>query len=226
MADFILDTVTGSGNLSTHTGETGATWTLHPDSNSGALTNFVLNGSGLVQHQPGGSSLDTFVTPSGTPVSAEYAVEVIFRIPSATHHSPDLSVFARYQSSPSRYYWAYVDPDPFPATTATIYFIERDAGGSNTLYIGTISLADDTDHTLLMEISDAAKKLTINGTLLANSAVNGATAAGEIVLNQYTQIGYAGFQLTSFRAYDIAPPPPPAPTPDFWTSFVGSHEVP
>jgi PKD repeat protein len=66
---FLLDTFTGSGNLSTHIGETGAVWT----SQSGQpLTWFPLSGGQVTLNQLATSG---YVSASGTPSGLNYSME-------------------------------------------------------------------------------------------------------------------------------------------------------
>lgn len=72
---FVNDTFTEASdtNLQSHTGETGATWTLHPSYSGTALVNGSLDRAYL------NTSAAAAYTASGSPPSADYCVESPYR---------------------------------------------------------------------------------------------------------------------------------------------------
>jgi hypothetical protein len=91
--DFVFDTFTASSdvNLSSHTGETGATWTLHP-SYSGIITNdATLDRIYLTSAGAGG------YIASGTPPSANYCASMDFQL--VTFASANYSVIVRFDET-------------------------------------------------------------------------------------------------------------------------------
>lgn len=99
MADFLEDSLTGSGALTSHTGETGASWTYHASFPSSSIT---LDGSGGVYATDAGVNI---AYASGTPASADYSVIIPFDVLS---HISDTYVGAigRLNTSTGDFYWA------------------------------------------------------------------------------------------------------------------------
>lgn len=79
MADFVSDTFTDADatNLTAHTGETGATWTAHPNGGAAVITGNQVKGNA------GGNNL---FYASGTPASADYTVALDVINPAAGNH--------------------------------------------------------------------------------------------------------------------------------------------
>lgn len=102
MATFVSDTFTDTSgtNLASHTGETGATWTAHPNFNNGLV---ISNANRL--RTDGTASIKVFYA-SGAPAGANYTVSADFTVVSAAGH---IGVVARLDTTASTYYRLRLD---------------------------------------------------------------------------------------------------------------------
>lgn len=199
MATFVNDTFSGEVGttvLSAHTGEAGATWTVHPSYteqlNVSAITNSVFCSNTAV-----GSCYYT----SGIPASSEYDVQADFvtdfslggianfaGIAGRISTSADTFYMARYSASPSR--WE----------------LYKAVSGTFTL-LGTYSqsLSDNSSYTVRLEITDATKKVFVDGVERISSTDNAITAAGRAGMRwRNSTTNQTGLRLDNFSATDIS----------------------
>jgi hypothetical protein len=201
---FVTDTFTGTGGtaLSAHTGETGATWTVHPS--------YADNGqiSSANRARPVDGNLPTAAYyASGVPAGAEYDVRI--------------DIFTVAQSLGS------VGPMARVATAANTFYLSRyiaDTGGRDLIKfvagvvttLGTFAGTRETAGTTKvqrLECKDATKKLFSDGVEIISSTDNAITATGRAGLwleGDVTDI--LGVHVDNYDASDIVAPPPPRVT--------------
>jgi hypothetical protein len=170
MAIFVNDTFTGSGVvLTSHTGETGATWTAHSSSSAAA---FNLDGSGNLLVNNGISNGIYYA--SGVPSGAAYDVTGSINAVTTLGSGDCLGVAGRIDTAANTYYRAYTADST--GTFATLNLDKVVAGTVTNLVntFGNNSVATD----LVLSITDASKVLKLGGTTKGTSSDNAITAAG------------------------------------------------
>lgn len=187
---FVSDTFTDTNgtNLSSHTGEVGATWTKH----SSYTGNITIQSNRCVGPADGGDDITCYYA-SGSPTTAEYDVTATLIQTSDDAYS-GCSVAGRISTSAN-----------------TMYLVQRKTGatdqwelykivaGSATL-LGTWSeaLANGDSRTVKLEIRNATKKLYVNGAERISSADNEITGAGKAGTRAYGN----DMELDDFSASD------------------------
>jgi lysophospholipase L1-like esterase len=157
VATFVNDTFTGaSAELSTHTGETGATWTKH----SFGGTNCSIDGSGSLLGNAGGTQNCYYA--SGTPSSADYSVTVVLnRV--GTAGTDLIAVAGRINTAASTWYMASVSGLIFqlfkvvtgtPTLLDTTTLVGTPSNGETFRY--TLDMSGTTIIGRLQRISDSA----------------------------------------------------------------------
>lgn len=161
-AEFVNDTLSGEAdgtNLSAHTGETGATWTLL----AGSAILLLASGRGYVTNS-------TFYKASGVPASPEYSVSLDAIGVSATTGRAVGPIGRMVDASNCYYAWAYmgVGLEMFKRVSGTI------------TQIGSFATTVDENYSkrLRLELLDGAKKLFEDEVERISSADNTLTAAG------------------------------------------------
>lgn len=102
-------------------------------------------------------------------------------------------------------------------------------GGSASVSLNSILTALNTDYTLRVTFetsgADAIVTYAIDGsTVMTRTVTGGATwFTGLLGASIFDSSGVDVLGLDNLTIASVSPPPPP---PVFWTSFVGSHEVP
>lgn len=172
MATFVSDTFTGSDGtqLTSHTGEAGATWTLA----TGGADKLALASNRLSCAGTGYS--EALAYASGAPATAEYDVQFVYRINTSVPADSYDGVEGRYQTSGGNNYLVSYET-----------FFGRWKLSRNGTSLGTYTqtLTPGTDYTVKLEIRDAAKKVFIDGTERISSADNTVTAAGKVAVRTY-----------------------------------------
>lgn len=204
MTTFVLDTFTGSaGNLTGHTGETGATWTMDVVIGSGIASDMVLSGSGELIRAAATVGTSAAV-PSGT-VTGDFFIEM-------------------------NAHW--VSPNPGVRDGQIMLY---DAGNNEVAEIGSngnfaaiagvgstgFTPADSVDYLIRIESMSGVWTLKVDGATLLTGTPTSAVQPLSLALYDRN-----GDSMTVVKDYTIQSLGPPPPTPDFWTGFVASHEVP
>ena len=188
---FVTDTFTDTDStaLTSHTGETGATWTKH--TSYGAATIGTIQSNRL---RSGDVTNDICVYASGSPATAEYDVQC------------DLVAMGAVTNT-------FSGPAGRIDTAAnTMYLVQsRIAAAQHRLFKGvtgtftqlgsfTATLASCT---VMLQIRDAAKKMFLNGVEQISSADNAITAAGKAGLRMKDDVSNSsGCHIDNFSATD------------------------
>lgn len=170
---FVEDTFTGSHtHIVDHTGETGASWTYHPDRVSGA----GLTIDGRCNYGSGSTGL-AIAYASGLPATAEYDVE--------------WDVFVDASGSTSNGGWGRLS-----TLAQTGYFARHNgtqwdlfhasSGTFTSLGSFTQSLVTGNTYRVKLEIRAASKKVYIDGVERISSSNNAVTAAGRVGIRATT----------------------------------------
>lgn len=201
MSIFVNDTFTdtdGVGILS-HTGELGATWTVHPSySQDGSIdTNRLI------------TTTNTFVYASGAPGSANYSVDVVFRAASLATNGV-ITACGRIDTSTNTFYAAqYVTGDG----SWTLYKIV--AGSFTPLAYHSQTLTAGTDYTGTLDMNGTTIRLLVDGVQRASVTDSAITAAGKAGIRIAYSTHTTGLHIDSVTATDdtsgSSDPLPPTP---------------
>lgn len=183
---FVTDTFTDSNGtpLTSHTGETGATWTSH-----GASAGIPTTQSNRLVP----AAAECVQYASGTPASAEYDVEADVY---ASTTSGDAAVLARVSTSANTWYLAQ-----YNSSGAAWRLYKRVSGTWTELGSFSQTLTAGNTYRLKLQIRDAAKKLFVDGVERISSADNAITAAGKAGIRFDGGTG-TGLHLDNFQASD------------------------
>lgn len=197
MAIFSSDTFTEGSDtaLSAHTGEVGATWTIH---GSYSLDCIVKAATDTLEKENNGSTL---LYTDGTPDTAEYDVEidVIKKAASITASG----VVGRVVTSLNTFYMARYDVDN------AIWQLHRVNGGSFSL-LGSFAqtLTIDQVYRIKLQIRTAAKKLFIDDVERISSTNNDIGAAGKAGIRFYNDSdSFNDLIFNNFLGTDLATGP-------------------
>jgi len=192
VATFLTDTFSGESGLvflSSHTGETGATWTQ----DAGYGDQFVVvNTTGRAY--PGASQSANY--SSGVPATAEYDIEADLICLS---NVGNVQICARMDGNATMYMAGF-----FQGSGWQLY---KQVAGSFTLLDtdstthGT-SLTTSQTYELKFEVRDAAKKLFVDSVELLSSADNAITAKGKAGVRGSDGTSTTGHHLDNLTAYD------------------------
>lgn len=189
MTVFVNDTMTGAegtGILS-HTGETGATWTVHPlYSQDGALS----NANRLI------TTTNTFVYASGAPGSANYSVDVVFYAGSLASNGA-ITACGRVDTSANTFYGALY------ATGDVSWTLYKIVAGSFTplAYYGQTLTAGNT-YTATLDMSGTTIRLLVDGVQRASVTDSSITAAGKAGIRSAYSTNSTGLHIDSVTATD------------------------
>lgn len=199
---FVTDTFTDTAAtaLGSHTGETGASWTIVTD-NGGNGAVLVSDANRIRANALGVDSASVIYTPSGTPASADYSVEADFRCVTNTGIAGILIRAAVSGPSVDGYFLQY-----------RVFF-----GWRLWVFTGT-TLGAQIGSTYATEMSDASTvhaKLTVSGSsftveLDSVSRITGSdstySAAGKpgVIWTTTTITNSTGVHLDNFVATDAA----------------------
>lgn len=209
MAAFVVDTMTDTAGttLTSHTGETGATWTKH---SSFTGPDMVITDANRLRANTGTNKL---VYASGTPPGVEYSVkaDIIMR---SDDNSSELGVSGRIDTSANTQYYAYY------STASDLWLLRRRVAGSVTaMGSSAATLTVDQAYALELRITDAAKKLLVDTVELISDSDNTITSAGKAGVygagNAVTNS--TGLHLDNFNADDV-----PAGTPATVTAVAAT----
>lgn len=201
MTIFVQDTFTGTSTLAAHTGETGATWTIDPVVGDGNTSELIVTGGEFMK--AAAATGETAAYPSGT-VTGDFTIEFPIRFVGWSAGVKDGDVY-------------------FYDATNTVFAA---IGTSITAYLAGLGTAafsptPGTTYTVRFESVSGVWTLKVDGgTLLTGSALS---ITHPISLSLYDRDGSQVARMASYTIESAGPPPPAS---DFWTSFVGSHEIP
>ncbi len=193
MATFVNDTFTDTTgtNITSHTGETGATWA----NGSVAPTGVVITASGRVRC----GTVTGYVYASGSPASAEYDVQADFVVVSVLVSTAICGRLSTSAETCYRLRWN---------TGTNNWELNKLVAGASTS-LGTFADTPTVSesHTAKLEIRDAAKKVYIDGVeqiSSADNAVTSAGAAGMYFASLGTPTDSKAIHLDNFSASDPA----------------------
>lgn len=196
MADFVVDTFTGGSagdDLSTHTGETGATWTEHSSYTTGATQ---LDGTGGVFCQ----ATPTCYYASGTPTGADYSVSgVIVRVDTA---DCVIGVAGRVQTGANTLYYAH-----WRKVGATLRWELAKVVAGTFTSLGTYNqtLVVGTEYTVLLTLTGTALELFVDGVSRISLTDGDIAVAGRAGLRATTAVTTTtGVHLNGITASETA----------------------
>lgn len=180
-------TDTSATVLSSHTGETGATWTKHASfAGSAAISS--------ANRARNNSANPTLYYASGTPATAEYNVECNFHVFTTAYFA---GLVGRVATGAITFYEVY-------HTAGTWYLRKRIAGAITQLQTYVQALNNGQTYTLRLEIKDATKKVFIDGIERMSDTDNSITAAGKAgVWYAGGWSDSAGFHIDDFTVSNI-----------------------
>lgn len=171
MTIIIQDTFTEASatNLTSHTGEVGASWTEHTSYTSGNCVVHPTN------NQCGADAVTGCCYASGVPSVAEYDVEFDAYRENGTSQD-DSGVCARVDTSADTMYVVYYKNHG----VRNAYLGKLVSGSFTQLGVYTVTLPEDSDDTWTLQIRDATKKLFEGANERISSTDNAITAAGRV----------------------------------------------
>lgn len=195
MATFVSDscTDTPATALASHTGETGATWTIHP---SFGTSNVVISDANRARGNFSGTNV---YYASGSPAGGEYdvAADVILK---SDDNSATAGIAGRVNTAANTMYFVRYN------TNGNVWELFKSVAGTATS-LGTFSqtLTVDQVYRVLLQIRDATKKVFVDGVERISSADNAITAAGKAGIRCNNSSGNTtGVHIDNFSAADPA----------------------
>ena len=191
MANFVFDSLTGdtSNDVTTHTGETGATWIRHstyPSSSTQLVTNELRGGAATV----------SIYYASGSPAGAEYDVSAPLHVLIAGTQL-STGVMARIDTATDTMYWARYSSNGW-------YLHKSVAGTFTDLGFYAQALTTGQIYNLRFEVRNATKKLFVDNVERISSTDNSITAAGKAGIFFYKGDGL--LSMVDFTAADVVGP--------------------
>lgn len=189
---FSSDTFTDTSgtNLTSHTGEVGASWTaLGLGGGSAAISD-----ANRARPNSGGSLWDIWYS-SGSPATAEYDVEGDLYVASNIGAG---GIAGRVYETDNAYF-AYFN------STVSEWRLFKIVSGSYTL-LGSYSqsLSTSTSYAILLEIRDATKKVYIDTVERISSTDNAVASAGKAGVWLENGSDSTGYHIDNFVASDVA----------------------
>lgn len=173
---FLYDSFTGSGDLSTHVGETGAAWTL---GSGAALTVLQLDGAGNLSVQTG--SAETYAQSSGAPATQDYVIEAAGYIGATTETTLELS---GVDNAISYLGWDFYLSVNLASGTFDVQLYVYGGATNPNQYITTSIPAGD--FVVRLEVSpDGTMTVVLNGTVIYSFVEATLPPASTIVLTPY-----------------------------------------
>jgi hypothetical protein len=195
MSQFVHDTFTDADGtlLTSHTGETGATWARYPGYTTDAtITSNRVRGNGAADAE--------VHYASGVPASADYDVEAVVKVVSLL--AGDIPQFmARADHTVSAgsdtfYFVRYFND-------GAEWFLGKAVGGAFTdlgSYSQSYSASDST--TARLELRGSSLSLLIDGTARISVTDAAISAAGRVALAPYHSDAATGYHFDSITAHD------------------------
>ena len=190
MANFVSDTFTDTAAvlLTAHTGETGATWTKHPNWTGG---NGVISNANRVRANDGSVAI---MYASGVPSSADYEVRCDMNVQSVT--SGNTGIMGRINTSSNSWIWI--------GYNGTAWAYRRDAGGAVTTAAQTLTVGQT--YALKLSMIGTAVKFYVDGIEKISVTESTVTAAGRAGLAFLDSTSNStGFHFDNFQAGDPVP---------------------
>lgn len=221
MTTYVSDTFTGANGtlIAAHTADVGSGYTRWYTFSD---VNWEIQSNTLRLKDFAGSLFDHWVWNNATLPSADYemSIDVIL---SGGVSGFEVALLARGDGTDALVAYLQVIG---PGSTAQI--TGRNSGGGSSDNALNLSVADGT-HTVDFIVSGNTQTLTYDGVVVLTQTISTFSSAGTAGFSldhsmSLNQVSLNNFLVQSYSA--PPPPPPPAPPADFWTSFVGSHEVP
>jgi hypothetical protein len=187
---FLVDSFTDTNNtdLSAHTGETGATWTLHPSYSSGAAQ--------IAFNQLRNVTTYAYYA-SGTPSSSEYTVTAVLNAKQTYVDNRGIGIAGRMDTATNTMYLAQY------AYLNSRWELFKGVSGTFTS-LGTYSqtLVDGESYTLTLEITNGAKRLIVDGIERISSTDNAITGSGTVGVRGFGAFSSVqGLLVDSISAY-------------------------
>lgn len=200
MAIVVSDafTDTAGTSLASHTGGTGATWTLHPIATGTAA---ITAGNRVRFDGPNGQA--AYYTASGVPASAEYDVTWDLHFAS-TADDHNVGPIGRASTSAETFYNVFLTN----GSTTTVELWKAVAGTWNILGSYAITRSAGLTYALKFEIRNASKKVYVDGVERISSGDSdaGLTAAGRaglLLSSVATPTDSTGAHLDNFVVDDL-----------------------
>lgn len=211
---FVEDTFTAADGTSvaSRAGETGATWTAHPTTASAA---FTISANRAYPTTAG------ILYASGVPDSPEYTVEADFHFLTSVNF---LSINARQSITAATYYRIRWDTNVWAIASVV-------ANTSTTLQSVTQTLTAGTTYAIKAEITDATKKISVDGVAIISVTDNTITEAGRVAIRDVGSVtattGKHFDRIVATNPVTASPPQTAYATADVtdgaWTDQAGSN---
>lgn len=200
---FVSDSFTGTDDtvITSHTGETGATWTAHP---SFAASNSKIKSNRLYQT----STADQCAYASGTPGSADYSVKIVLRrIDATTNSNRSRAALGRMSTSALTFYGVDFNDDLDIVGSQTYLRLFKFVAGTFTqlgsLY--NIALPQNTDTEIELRMAGTSIKAFVDGVERISATDSSISAAGKAGLWQLNsasaETASTGIHIDSLVAY-------------------------
>jgi hypothetical protein len=194
---FVEDSFTDVAGtiLQSHVGEVGATWTRHTNSSASSA---AITSAGRLR--PTANAVTLIYFTSGTPATAEYDVQSVFR--PVTQVSGDLvGICGRMDTAANTMYGVR-----YVVATGKWQLYKVVAGALTDLDAanGTMALNNLQEYVVKLEVRDATKKAYVDGVEVLTSTDNAITAAGRPGIRWTTAASSdsTGIHLDDFQAVD------------------------
>lgn len=201
MTTFVDDDFSGSGTLASRTGAVGATWTTDAVVGDHVSANLIVSGGELMR--AAATTGESAAYPSGS-VTGDFTITFPVRFVSWSAGVRDGDV---YLYDASNTVFAAI------GTSITAY-----VAGQGT---AAFSPTPGTTYTVEFKSLSGVWSLKVDGSTLLTGAAG--SLSHPVSVSIYDR---DGSQVARMASYTIASAGAPPPASDFWTSFVGSHEVP
>jgi hypothetical protein len=196
MAIFVSDVFSGETsfvNLEAPVGETGAEWTVHP-----LYTSKLQVRTTPKLYYKSEQTGPTAYYPSGIPASSEYNVSADFVFEDVGTSANNFAIVGRLDTSSNDLYQALFSKATYQ------WRLFKLIDGVATLLGSYSQVVTVGTYSVRLEITDASKKVYINGIERISSTDNSITAAGRPGIRAGSGIlGQTGLQLDNFVAEDI-----------------------
>lgn len=196
MAQFLLDTFTDTDGtvLSSHTGETGATWTEHPNQNA---SDFQIQ-TNRARSVSSGSNISAFYA-SGTPAGTEYDVNA--DMVAISTDGSTCGIIVRVSTSAHTWYLC-----GYTTSGTNRYYIEKLVAGTATEIGSNTSLANWTTGVTqewLIEVRTGSIRLVVDGVEKAAASDTDITAAGRVGMRGIHTGSTTGPRFDAISADDV-----------------------
>lgn len=173
MATFLQDTFTGTDGtaLTSHTGETGATWSRAPGDEAGGSAGIVITSNRAAPAQTNDEISKYYA--SGSPASADYYVEAVCVMPNSAPTQDYFGVWARHDTSAHTGYTLN-----FHRSSAQWTIRKRLAGTESQLGSAVGGTSDNTTYVARLTVSGTGGTVTLTAQIQRTSDSKYLTSAG------------------------------------------------